>query len=298
MPAVLTAVVELRLATSSASAHPSKGAETRVRGYEACTVGLTRAFSINTIGLVIVCDYNQGAGLGRHLLWRAGLSRPSKYGIAFVFLLALTQFALAADKKEARVTTVIRDVRLLAAQAASRPAVVNETVRQGTAVHTGGESRAELTFTDLSVTRLGANTVFNFDAATRTYDLGSGAILISAPKEAGTVKITTAIATAAVSGFTAIVERRTDSHNKFILLHGDGVFTLKKFPGKPCRLHYGQAVISPPNPTRPPHVCDVDLSKVLNGRLINGFNHKLPESALISADIEKQKRAASEAPNQ
>jgi len=236
--------------------------------------------------------------LGRHSLWRAGLGRPSKYGIAFAFLLALPQFALAADKKEANVTEAVRDVRLLGAQAAPRPAVVNETVREGTAVHTGSDSRAELTYTDLSVTRLGANTVFNFDAATRSYDLKSGAILISAPKQAGTVRITTGIATAAVSGFTAIVERRTNSRNKFILLHGDGVFTLKKFPDNPCRLHFGQMVISPPNPTKPPHVCNVALSQVLNGRLVKGFKHKLPESALISADIEKQKRAASEASTQ
>ena len=101
-----------------------------------------------------------------------------------------------------------------------------------------------------------------------------------------------------MSGFTAIVERRTNSRNKFILLHGDGVFTLKKFPNNPCRLHFGQMVISPPDPTKPPHVCNVALSQVLNGRLVKGFKHKLPESALISADIEKQKRAASEASTQ
>ena len=91
------------------------------------------------------------------------------------------------------------------------------------------------------------------------------------------------------------MERRPNRHDKFILLHGDGVFTLKKFPHDPCRLHFGQAVITPSDPTRPPHVCDVDLSKVMNGRLVNGFKKKVPESALISADIEKQKRAASEA---
>ncbi|HME89444.1 MAG TPA: FecR domain-containing protein [Chthoniobacterales bacterium] len=220
------------------------------------------------------------------------------YGVASAFLFALSQFALAADDKEARVTEMVRDVRLLEAQAEPRPAKINETVRKGSAVHTGTESRAELTFTDLSITRLGANTVFSFDAATRTYDLGSGAILISAPKEAGTVRVKTAIATCAVRGFTAIVERRTNAQNKFIVLHGDAVYTLKKFPHDPCRLHFGQAVISPPDPTRPPHVCNVDISKVMNGRLVNGFRQKLPESALISADIEKQKKAKSEAQNQ
>ena len=217
------------------------------------------------------------------------------YGIAVALLLALPQFVHAADTKEARVTEVVRIVHVLESQAAPRPATVNATVREGAAVRTGTDSRAELTFTDLSITRLGADTVFSFNPVTRTYDLGSGAILISAPKGAGTVRIKTAIATCAVNGFTAIVERRANSHNKFILLNGDGVFTLNKFPQNPCRLHYGQAVISPSNPTRPPHVCDVDLSKVLNGRLVHDFKHKLPESALISANIEKQKETASEA---
>src|SRR5207245_9516021 len=96
---------------------------------------------------------------------------------------------VAAEQKQARVTEVIHDVRLLAAKAAARPAAVNDTIHEGTAVRTGTDSRAELTFTDLTLTRLGANTVFSFGAATRTYDLGNGAILMSAPKQAGTVKI-------------------------------------------------------------------------------------------------------------
>ena len=64
--------------------------------------------------------------LGRHSLWRAGLGRSSKYGVAFAFLLALPQFALAADKKEANVTEVVRDVRLLAAQAMHLAAALPE----------------------------------------------------------------------------------------------------------------------------------------------------------------------------
>jgi hypothetical protein len=237
---------------------------------------LTEAFAINTVGRVGASDYAKTCGT------------------VLVFLGVLPQFLCAADEKEARVTEVVRTVHLLESQAAPRPATVNSTVREGSAVRTGNESRAELTFSDLSITRLGADTVFSFNPATRSYDLGSGAVLISAPKGAGTVRINTAIATCAVSGFTAIVERRANAHNKFILLNGDGVFTLKKFPHDPCRLHFGQAVISPPDPTRPPHVCGVNLSKVLHGGLVNGFKHKLPESGQIAANIEKQKQASEE----
>src|SRR5437899_1131400 len=194
----------------------------------------------------------------------------------------------AADQKQARVTEVIHDVRLLAGQTAARPATVNDTVHEGTAVRTGTDSRAELTFLDQTLTRLGANTVFSFGAAARTYDLGSGAILMSAPKQAGTVKITTAVASVAVSGVTGILERHSNTWNKFILIHGNGTLTLKGTPTGPCQLHTGQMVVFPPNPTRCPQVLNIDISKLLNGKLIKGFKRPLPELDLILADIENQ----------
>jgi len=73
----------------------------------------------------------------------------------------------AAQLKEARVSQVIKDVKLLPAQAAPRPAVIRDEVRNGTAVRTGVESRAELTFTDQTLARLGANTIFSFNEGTR-----------------------------------------------------------------------------------------------------------------------------------
>jgi hypothetical protein len=68
-----------------------------------------------------------------------------------LLLLILSLFAHSASGaqlKEALVTEVVKDVKLLPAQAAPRPAAVSDTVRDGTAVRTGVESRAELTFTD------------------------------------------------------------------------------------------------------------------------------------------------------
>jgi hypothetical protein len=199
-------------------------------------------------------------------------------GIAAVFS--------ATDQKQARVTEVIHDVRLLGAQTAARPAAVNDAVREGTAVRTGTDSRAELTFTDQTLTRLGANTVFSFGGAARTYDLGSGAILMSAPKETGTVKITTAVVTCAVSGFTAILERHSNTWNKFIVLHGDGWFRINGIPGDTCTLHTGQMVVFPPHPTRCPQVLNIDISKLLNGKLVKGFKGTLPELDIILAEIE------------
>ena len=141
---------------------------------------------------------------------------------------------------------------------------------------------------DQTLTRLGANTVFSFGATARTYDLGSGAVLVSAPKSAGTVKITTAVATCAVSGFTMILERHANAWNKFIILHGDGTLTLNGLPTDPCRLHTGQMVVFPPHPTHCPPVLNIDISKLLNGKFVKGFKGPLPELNLILADIENQ----------
>src|SRR5882762_71027 len=215
----------------------------------------------------------------------------SKLAAAISLISAVVGIAtvlFAAEQKQARITEVVHDVRLLAAQTAGRPAAVNDTVREGTAVRTGTNSRAELTFTDQTLTRLGANTVFSFGGAARTYDLGSGAILMSAPKETGTVKITTAVTTCAVTGFTAILERHSNTWNKFILLHGHGTLSLKGIPGDPCRLQTGQMVVFPPHPTHCPPVLNIDISKLLNGKLVKGFNRPLPELNIILADIENQ----------
>jgi len=126
-----------------------------------------------------------------------------------VLLMAALAFALAgglpnkisADElKEAKVTQVIQDVRVLPSNAAARPAAVNDSVRQGTAVQTGVQSRSELTFKDHTITRLGEKTIFSVGEGARTIDLGSGQFLLYAPKKAGGTKIKVGAVTAAITG--------------------------------------------------------------------------------------------------
>lgn len=107
-----------------------------------------------------------------------------------------------AELQEARVSQVIKDVKLLPNKAAPRPATLSDTVRDGTAVRTGVESRAELTFSDATLARLGANTIFSFNEGTRNLDLGGGAMLLRVPKNSGGAKINTA----AITGTTIMLE--------------------------------------------------------------------------------------------
>ena len=83
--------------------------------------------------------------------------------LLFLFAVWLSAQASAAEFKDGRVTRVIKDVQLLPEQAASRPAAVNDEVRGGTAVRTGADSRSELTFSDLTIARLGSNTIFSLN---------------------------------------------------------------------------------------------------------------------------------------
>ena len=66
--------------------------------------------------------------------------------IVFTFLLIATGSTIAAQLKDATITQIVNDVKLQPGQAAARSAVLNDRVSEGTEVHAGTNSRAELTF--------------------------------------------------------------------------------------------------------------------------------------------------------
>jgi len=107
--------------------------------------------------------------------------------LASVAGVLLAGYLVAADglKKEARVTRIIRDVKVLPTDSPARPAATDERARDNTGVRTGDESRSELTFVDLTITRLGANTIFSFSRGGRSADLDSGSMLLRVPKDSG-----------------------------------------------------------------------------------------------------------------
>jgi hypothetical protein len=109
--------------------------------------------------------------------------------LAFALAGGLPNKISADELKEAKVTQVIQDVRVIPSNAAARPAAVNDSVRQGTAVQTGVQSRSELTFKNQTITRLGEKTIFNVGEGARTIDLGSGQFLLYAPKKQAAQKL-------------------------------------------------------------------------------------------------------------
>ena len=167
---------------------------------------------------------------------------------AFPFLLLLCFGVVpnteAATFQEARVSEVIQDVRLLASKAAARQAVVNDKIGEGTAVRTGAQSRAELTFADLTITRLGENTVFSLNQAAREIHLDHGSVLLEVPPKGAAARVTSAAVTAAVQGGTAIFG--TGPPTKFLVLEGVGTFYPNAHPEEMVTLHGGEMVTLTP----------------------------------------------------
>ena len=208
--------------------------------------------------------------------------------ILFAFAVATlpTTFAMLAGNSEARVTQAIRNVQLLAPNAAPRPASINDNVRPGTAVRTGSDSRAELTFTDRTLARLGANSVLSFGEG--GFDLPNGSILLYLPKSSGGGRINAAVATAAGSDFTAMAEYRPKSWIKFIILEGHATVSLKHHPGEIRTLRAGQMIMVRLGATKLPEPQDFDLSKLIkNSLLITGFP-PVPNLNLILREAENQ----------
>lgn len=197
--------------------------------------------------------------------------------------------AVAADsKKEARVTQIIRDVKLLPSDAAARAAVVNDKVSENTGVRTGGESRSELTFADLTITRLGSNTIFSFNRAGRNVQLDSGSILLRVPKDSGGGAIRTSAVTVAVTGTTVIFEGNRAGKSKLIVLEGGARASLVKHSGQSRNVQAGQMLDVPAGATTLPMPTNIDLNQLMKTHpLITDFR-PLPSRDLIAAASQQQ----------
>ena len=155
-------------------------------------------------GVIVSANHSIMLGFGRLDMnpgYKGTMHIQSRYILTIAALASGLSNEVSADElKQAKVTQVIQDVRVLPSNASPRPAAVNDNVRQGTAVQTGVQSRSELTFKDQTITRLGEKTIFSVGEGPRTIDLGSGQFLLYAPKKAGGAKVKMGPVTAAITG--------------------------------------------------------------------------------------------------
>lgn len=120
---------------------------------------------------------------------------------------SLASFARAESLQQASVTESVNTVSYQNSESApQKDAPVGTVLHSGNLVRTGIKSRAELQFSDRTVTRLGANSVFTFDAAGQKLNLEEGTMLFSKPKEASAFQISTPSATCAISGTSGFLQ--------------------------------------------------------------------------------------------
>ena len=213
--------------------------------------------------------------------------------VALALVSWLPHDVIALDFSQGRVTQVVQDVKVLPSGAAARPATVNETVHQGSAVQTGTQSRSEVTFQDQTITRLGENTVFTVGQGARTVELGSGQFLLYVPKKAGGAKVKMGSVTAAITGTTVIGHVFESGIVDFTVLEGSACIHLDKW-GQAMFVSAGQRVTYDPMLQRLDNPVDVDIQEQMSSPLVSDFR-RLPSYPLIEEEIAIQRGRGNDA---
>jgi hypothetical protein len=197
----------------------------------------------------------------------------------------------AASTNEARVTRVKNHVQLGDSKNTGRRALVNDIVHEQTIVGTGNGSRGEVTFSDETVVRLAAHTAFDFSHGTRGLNLGEGAVLVQAPKEANGATIHAGSVAAAVAGTTVMIEYHPGFY-KFLVLEGTARTYRPGHLGDSVLVGPGQMVFGNPESALSDPV-DVDIDRFMKtSRFITDFP-PLRSAKSIVAESRKQQREKS-----
>jgi hypothetical protein len=208
------------------------------------------------------------------------IARPS-FGTWIAILLASAISPALAAKNEAHVTRIIHDVKLLRSQAAPKPAVLNDSVNDNTAVRTGDASRSELTFVDLRITRLGANTLFAFNSGGHNVQLNAGSMLLYVPKNAGGAQMATSAVSVAITGTTVVFESRKAGRSILKVFEGGARASLIKYPRESVFVRAGQMIDVPAGATKMPQPVNMNTSNELKSPLFADFP-PLPSQNLIA----------------
>jgi hypothetical protein len=194
----------------------------------------------------------------------------------------------AIDLKQSKITQVVNDVHIISATDQSeKTATVNDVFTMPDILRTGPSSRAELVAQDETVTRVGANTIFSFDPASRTIDLKQGSLLFHSPHGKGGGTIHTGSATASVLGTTLIVTTTPSGGMKVLDLEGQ--VEVNFLNGLHQNLAAGQMTFVLPGGSQLAPIIIYRLDDVTkNSLLVKGFNQQLASMPLIQAQIDKQ----------
>lgn len=216
----------------------------------------------------------------------------------FLFRISLG-FALAASLpaatlESAKVTAAVNKVLIVPPEQSPKPAAVGDVLTGKASLETGGASRAELTFNDQTIARVGANSVFSFFRGTRELELNQGVIFLQVPKNAGGATIQTAAVTAAITGTTIAIEYspangKSPGAVKILVLEGTLRVFLKSRPGESMLLEAGQMITLEPDATSLPEAAVFDIARLVEtSKLLGEPFQTLPSMPLIEQSIQNQ----------
>lgn len=211
------------------------------------------------------------------------------YG-TLAILLALSTGGIADPFQEAQVTRAVNDVSLVARERRVKAAAEGDTVKGETGIKTGVDSRAELRFPDTTVLRVGANSLFSFQAGGRQMDLESGTMLFSAPRGEGGGQVQVGAITAAVAGTEFLLARYPSGEVRLVVLEGKVWLYFTADPKNRRSFRSGQSVTVPPGATEIPRGVTIDLRRLIStSRLVEaGEFAPLPRLALIKRVADSQ----------
>jgi hypothetical protein len=212
-----------------------------------------------------------------------------------IFLLLLFAGQLSAVRAEpfqrAEVTKAINLVILLPQSTRATP---GDVVKGDTGLKTGGDSRAELQFPDLTITRVGSNSLFRFLAGTREIILDSGTMLFSAPGGAGGGKVRAGSITAAVTGSDFMISNvgRVKvialNHKVTVYLTANPKIRTELLPGQMLDIRSGGG-------RKMPRATTINLGKLIATSKLGesgGFS-PLPSQAILAQNTNRQRKAFS-----
>lgn len=155
-------------------------------------------------------------------------------------------------------------------QSQTRPAEARDVVKAKNFLLSETESRAELKYDDGTIVRIGQNTIFTFEANSRTLNLKKGTFVFFIPKGQGGGTIKTPSLTAAITGTVGKV-----SENIIAILEGEIVL-------KPSGQVVKAGEFARRNPDGTITIGKFDPLKIFEGKLMtfNGLLPGVPEAAL------------------
>jgi hypothetical protein len=222
-----------------------------------------------------------------------------------LFALA-TSVCSAADLSQAVVRQKVNIVTVapnIGSQA--HPAAQGTVVHDESIVRTGSESRAELEFTDLTLARMGSNSIFSFDAQARALSFTQGAVLFSKPTRSGAIELRSGAITAAITGSTGFISNVPIGGIKPVkhapVHSGDSTTMVGMLEGKligdahwkdksgreqkmSFRLGAGDMLIAQPG--RRPLIVQFDIPRFLEtSPLVKGFSRPLPNNTELNRAV-------------